>query len=316
MGSLTTISRAPVALVAIADIKVGVRRRKKLKGIGSLAESIKLRGLLHPIVLRNGELVAGHRRLEACRSLGWKEIPARTVDALTDEDFRQIELEENTERLDLDSYEQSRQRLAEIREAEARAKAEFRTDSARNPKGGRPREAGSKRDVAARTGVAPSTRREIEQHVDLAERFPVFQRPEWRKHQVLRAGEALAEVPVKDQARVAHLIDQEALPPADAIAIIENVGTMPAEERQRVLKAAASDDKHEREKALAHAAKVPPMPDPRVEMLHQAHDILKRAAGFKRDAWQEAIRTLAESVGRAVRGMEQDYRKEREEAWG
>jgi ParB-like chromosome segregation protein Spo0J len=322
VGTLTAISRAPVTLVPIADITIGVRRRKRIKALSGLAESVKARGLLHPILLRNGnELVAGHRRLEACRALGWKEIPARHVDTLSDEDFRLIELEENTERLDLDSFEQSRQRLAEIRQAEAKAKDEALVSgpsgARKSTTGGRPKGCtpGSGRDVAERTGISRGERHRVEQHVVLAEKFPVFQRPEWRKHQVLRAGEALANVPVKEQSRVAHLIDQDALPPADAIAIIENVGTMPVEERQRVLKAAASDDQHERERALVYAAKTPPQPDPRLAMLDHAHDSLKRAAAFKRDDWQPTMRTLAETVAAAIRAMEQDYRKAREAAW-
>jgi N6-adenosine-specific RNA methylase IME4 len=38
-------------------------------------------GLLHPIVLTPSlKLIAGHRRLEAARKLGWKEIPAHIID--------------------------------------------------------------------------------------------------------------------------------------------------------------------------------------------------------------------------------------------
>jgi ParB/RepB/Spo0J family partition protein len=242
-------TQAPIIMVPIADIIIGVRRRgtRSVKtGLARLAESIQRRGLLHPILLRNGnELVAGHRRLEACRALGWPVIPARHADILSDEDFRAIELEENTERLDLDSFEQSRQRLAEIRQDEAKAKAdttaeELRGDSPHKSRG-RPKSQGSQRSVAERTGISTHERQRVEQHVTLAETFPVFQRSGWRKHQVLRAGEALAAVPVKDQARVAHLIDQDALPPAEAIAIIKNIGTMPADERGRVLMAERAD---------------------------------------------------------------------------
>src|SRR6202035_1926925 len=49
----------------------------------SLADSIGEVGLLHPVVVTlEGRLIAGQRRLEACRSLGWTEIPVTLVDLL------------------------------------------------------------------------------------------------------------------------------------------------------------------------------------------------------------------------------------------
>jgi ParB family chromosome partitioning protein len=65
----------------IKKIKVRNRFRKRLGDIGSLAESIKEVGLLHPIVVRPDErLIAGERRLEACKRLGWKAVPVTYVD--------------------------------------------------------------------------------------------------------------------------------------------------------------------------------------------------------------------------------------------
>jgi hypothetical protein len=47
-----------------------------------LIASIRAHGLLHPIaVTKDGTLVAGRRRLEACRALGWTEIPVVMIDA-------------------------------------------------------------------------------------------------------------------------------------------------------------------------------------------------------------------------------------------
>ena len=64
----------------ISEIKIGQRFRKDLGDIDSLAESIKEIGLLHPpVVNERNELVAGYRRLEACKLLGWREIPVRKM---------------------------------------------------------------------------------------------------------------------------------------------------------------------------------------------------------------------------------------------
>lgn len=72
-----------------------------------------MHGLLHPFVIRrNGELVAGQRRLEACRLLGWIETPARRFDDLTEDELREMEFDENVERVNLISYELRKQRLA------------------------------------------------------------------------------------------------------------------------------------------------------------------------------------------------------------
>ena len=68
-------------MLPIADIVVGDRFRRDLGDLNSLAESIRAIGLLHPIVVATDRrLVVGRRRLEACRQLGWSEIPARILD--------------------------------------------------------------------------------------------------------------------------------------------------------------------------------------------------------------------------------------------
>jgi ParB-like nuclease domain len=65
----------------ISRIKVRSRYRKNLGDIQSLAASIQEVGLLHPIVVRrNNRLIAGERRLQACKLLGWKNVPVRVID--------------------------------------------------------------------------------------------------------------------------------------------------------------------------------------------------------------------------------------------
>lgn len=80
----------------------GERQRKELTGIDELAESIHRIGLINPIVITaDGKLIAGERRLTACRSLGWTAIPVQFVDDLSDYELQSIELEENIKRVDL-----------------------------------------------------------------------------------------------------------------------------------------------------------------------------------------------------------------------
>ena len=86
--------------VKIDDIKIKKRIRRDLGDIEALKESLRLYGLLNPITLNSKyELIAGERRLEAAKSLGWERINAIVLDNNVDK-IRQleIELEENNQR--------------------------------------------------------------------------------------------------------------------------------------------------------------------------------------------------------------------------
>lgn len=83
--------------VRIADVRIGRRYRRDMGDLAGLADSIKRVGLLHPIVVTEGDvLVAGERRLRACESLGWTRIPCRVVPDL--DDLLRAESDENTVR--------------------------------------------------------------------------------------------------------------------------------------------------------------------------------------------------------------------------
>ena len=69
------------AWMPVTSILVGARHRKDLGDLEALARSIADLGLLHPIVVnQRGELLAGQRRLEACRLLGWTEVPVNIME--------------------------------------------------------------------------------------------------------------------------------------------------------------------------------------------------------------------------------------------
>ena len=87
-------------IVKIEDIKIKKRVRKNLGDIESLKDSIKQYGLMNPITLNaKYELVAGERRLEAAKELGWERINAIVLDKNVDK-VRQLEMEieENNQR--------------------------------------------------------------------------------------------------------------------------------------------------------------------------------------------------------------------------
>ena len=94
-------------LVKISDIKVKRRVRKDLGDLGPLNDSLRNYGLLNPITLdKNNVLIAGERRLEAAKSIGWESINAiiihRTIDKVSK---LEMELEENNQRTEFTDEE-------------------------------------------------------------------------------------------------------------------------------------------------------------------------------------------------------------------
>lgn len=82
----------------IDKIVVTDRHRADLGDVSDLAASIALHGLLHPIVVTTeGRLIAGERRLAACRSLGWTDVKVTFIEGVTDAaDLLRMERDENT----------------------------------------------------------------------------------------------------------------------------------------------------------------------------------------------------------------------------
>ena len=88
--------------VRIQDIKIKSRIRIDTGDISDLMESISKYGLLNPItVTEEFELLAGYRRLEACKALGMTEIDCNVVNVQSDIDRLLIEADENLTRKDL-----------------------------------------------------------------------------------------------------------------------------------------------------------------------------------------------------------------------
>ena len=76
--------------------------------ISSLADSLKRYGQISPIVItKKNELLAGGRRLEAARSLGWRTINAVVADITDDLTRLEYEIEENIQRRDFTPEETS-----------------------------------------------------------------------------------------------------------------------------------------------------------------------------------------------------------------
>jgi len=71
--------------VPLQAITLGKRHRKDMGDLDALADSLRLNGLIQPIILNSRhELVAGLRRLKAAQRLGWTEIEAHVTDSFDD----------------------------------------------------------------------------------------------------------------------------------------------------------------------------------------------------------------------------------------
>ena len=93
-------------LVNVDNIKIKKRVRKDMGDLDSLKESLRLYGLLNPITINERyELIAGHRRLEAAKALGWTIIDAQVVSVSDKITLLEMELEENTQRADFSQEE-------------------------------------------------------------------------------------------------------------------------------------------------------------------------------------------------------------------
>jgi ParB family transcriptional regulator, chromosome partitioning protein len=99
------------------EIRIGsiIEPSFKIRGdpgdIRRLAGSILREGLLEPIVVRpkdeKFELVAGSRRLAACKLLGWRKIACQIIE-LSDQEALEAAIAENVARKTLDPLEEAR----------------------------------------------------------------------------------------------------------------------------------------------------------------------------------------------------------------
>lgn len=86
----------------MSEILVEDRQRKDLGDLNALAESIRINGLIQPIVVNHEKrLIAGGRRFAACTILGWTTIPVFFKETLGERQLTILELEENIRRKDM-----------------------------------------------------------------------------------------------------------------------------------------------------------------------------------------------------------------------
>src|SRR6266496_2314995 len=113
------ISTCPIDTIVVQD-----RLRQELGDLTDLKRSMTERGLINPITVRESNiLIAGERRLQAARELGWLEIDVHVWRPADGIELLSVEAEENTCRKPLTPGEAERywQRLKKLMEPDAKA---------------------------------------------------------------------------------------------------------------------------------------------------------------------------------------------------
>jgi len=113
MQLIDTSLTAQIELKLIRPSQFSVRdgsRKMPNEDDALLSNSIREHGLLQPILIRplihGFEIVAGHRRFQACRSLRWRFIPCKIRD-MSDKQAYEIQLTENMQRKSMDPVEEA-----------------------------------------------------------------------------------------------------------------------------------------------------------------------------------------------------------------
>lgn len=151
--------------IDIDKVIVKNRIRKDYGNIKELADDIRQNGLINPPVInKDNVLLAGERRLLACKELGWKKIEVRMMDTRDAEHELNVEISENESRKEFSKAERAdyMRRLMRIEQAKAKERQNLGLKS----------DEGSRADdaTAKQFGIGRDTMRkemEIVEHKDL-----------------------------------------------------------------------------------------------------------------------------------------------------
>lgn len=200
--SFNRIEFLPLDELIVSPLNV----RKHIGDLTELKNSIASMGLLQPIIVRPSkgklEVVVGQRRFLACKTLGWKKIPAVKRD-MTDREALVLSLTENVQ---IDSIDPIDRADAIKRLIEDLEKEMPRTQSVEW--------------VAEHLGKSSTTIYDWLRLLETTEGVKAMIR---EKKIDTSIGARLASLPAKAQEEVAEIIHEEYLPRASAVKVIERV---------------------------------------------------------------------------------------------
>lgn len=165
-------------LIDIEKVVVKDRIRKDFGDIKELADDIRQNGLINPPVVNSDyELLAGERRLRACKSLGWGQIEVRMMNTRDAEHELNVEISENENRKEFSKSERAdyMKRLLRIEQA----KAKERMDAGKKDPTQNSSEGESRQIVSEQFGISHDTMRKEIAIVDNKELIPAEDFADW-----------------------------------------------------------------------------------------------------------------------------------------
>lgn len=262
--------------IQLSSIRVEERLREDLGELGELMASIQQYGLLHPIVIDDKRrLIAGHRRLEACKRLGKKRVEVKSLGELSADERREIELEENIRRKDLTEYERSRKtrELVEVAQEIAAKEISPTVGEKSKPRRGRPKKPGSQAAAAERTGIPQQTISRANEHVSAGEKYHFLQDRRWSQTAAIKMAKVLDDIGRDDVEYLFRFCsDGRGGAPKQIAAFFETWRAADAKTRKKLRKSLEAD-RHRSSRTVSLMAKTSPRADP---ALHWVDDAIPR----------------------------------------
>jgi ParB family transcriptional regulator, chromosome partitioning protein len=104
------VEQIELKMIRPSQFAIRDKFQKMTPGDDTLISSIREHGLLQPILIRplahGFEIVAGHRRFQACRSLRWRSVPCKLRE-MSDKQAYELQLTENIQRKSMDPVEEA-----------------------------------------------------------------------------------------------------------------------------------------------------------------------------------------------------------------
>jgi ParB family transcriptional regulator, chromosome partitioning protein len=104
------VEQIEIKMIHPSQFAIRDKFQKMTPGDDTLVSSIREHGLLQPILIRplahGFEIVAGHRRFQACRSLRWRFVPCKLRE-MSDKQAYELQLTENIQRKSMDPIEEA-----------------------------------------------------------------------------------------------------------------------------------------------------------------------------------------------------------------
>ena len=104
------VEQIEMKLIEPSHFAIRDKFQKTISDDDALVNSIREQGLLQPILIRpiahRFEIVAGHRRFQACISLRWRSVPCRVCE-MSDKQAYELQLTENIQRKSMDPLEEA-----------------------------------------------------------------------------------------------------------------------------------------------------------------------------------------------------------------